>query len=218
MYKKFFKRFFDIVVSLIALPFVGVVVLIMTPFIYFEDKGPVFYNATRRGKDGKNFTMFKLRSMYVNSPNLRNADGSTFNSDKDPRVTKIGRFMRKTSVDELPQLLNVFLGQMSFVGPRPALPTTPYEQLSGNRKKRLMVRPGVTGYAQAYYRNSITQEEKFKYDCYYVDNVSFAMDVKILFKTVFSVLKRENIYVSTASAPTEKNAEQAEEKSPVETR
>ena len=202
MYKKFFKRFFDIVVSFCALPFVGLVILIMAPFIYFEDKGPVFYNATRRGRNGKNFTMFKLRSMYVNSPNLRNADGSTFNSDKDPRVTKIGRFMRKTSIDELPQILNVFLGHMSFVGPRPTLATKPYAELPEINKKRLEVRPGITGYAQAYYRNSIGQEEKFRHDCYYVDNVSFVMDVKVLLQTVKSVLKRENINTTT-EAPKE---------------
>ncbi len=204
MYKKFLKRFLDIVVSLIALPFVLLVVIVMAPLIYFEDKGPVFYNAPRRGKDGKEFKMFKLRSMYVNSPNLKNADGSTYNSDKDPRVTKIGRLMRKTSVDELPQILNVLIGDMSFIGPRPTLPTTPYDQLPDSSKKRLSIRPGITGYAQAYYRNSIGQQEKFHYDCIYVDNVSFLLDIKILIKTVTSVLKRENIYVSANSAPTEK--------------
>ena len=202
MYKKFFKRFIDIVLSLLATPFVLLVIAIMAPFIFFEDKGPVFYNATRRGMNGKNFKMFKLRSMYVNSPDLKNPDGSTFNSDKDPRVTKIGRFMRKTSVDELPQILNVLIGDMSFIGPRPTLANAPYESLSEDRKKRLQVRPGITGYAQAYYRNSITQDEKFKHDCYYVDNISFAMDVKILFKTVSSVLKHENINTTT-EAPKE---------------
>ena len=169
----------------------------MAPFIYFEDKGPVFYNAPRRGKDGKTFTMYKLRSMYVDSPNIKNSDGSTFNSANDPRVTKVGRFMRKTSVDELPQILNVFLGDMSFIGPRPTLATTPYDQLPEISKRRLGARPGITGYAQAYYRNSITQQEKFEQDCVYVDNVSFILDVKILIKTVFSVLKRENIYVTS---------------------
>lgn len=202
MYKKFFKRFLDIVLSLIALPFVLLVIVIMAPFIYLEDRGPVFYNATRRGRNGKTFKMFKLRSMYVNSPDLKNPDGSTFNSDKDPRVTKIGRIMRKTSVDELPQILNVLIGDMSFIGPRPTLAKTPYAELSEIRKKRLTVRPGITGYAQAYYRNSITQDEKFKHDCYYVDNVSFVLDVKILFQTVFSVLKRENINTTT-EAPKE---------------
>jgi len=202
MYKNFFKRAIDIVLSLIATPFVLLAIIIMAPFIYFEDKGPIFYNATRRGRNGKTFKMFKLRSMYVNAPDLKNPDGSTFNSDKDPRVTKIGRIMRKTSIDELPQILNVLIGDMSFIGPRPTLPTTPYEELPELRKKRLTVRPGITGYAQAYYRNSITQDEKFKHDCYYVDNVSFVLDVKILFQTVFSVLKRENINTTT-EAPKE---------------
>lgn len=202
MYKKFLKRAIDILLSLIALPFVLLVIIIMAPFIWLEDRGPIFYNAERRGKDGKTFKMFKLRSMYVNSPDLKNPDGSTFNSDKDPRVTKIGRIMRKTSVDELPQILNVLIGDMSFIGPRPTLAKTPYAELSEIRKKRLTVRPGITGYAQAYYRNSITQDEKFKHDCYYVDNMSFALDVKILFQTVFSVLKRENINTTT-EAPKE---------------
>ena len=202
MYKKFLKRAIDIVLSLIATPFVLLAIIIMAPFIYLEDRGPIFYNATRRGRNGKTFKMFKLRSMYVNSPDLKNPDGSTFNSDNDPRVTKIGRLMRKTSVDELPQILNVLIGDMSFIGPRPTLANTPYEELPENRKKRLQVRPGITGYAQAYYRNSITQEEKFKHDCYYVDNVSFVLDVKILFQTVFSVLKRENINTTT-EAPKE---------------
>lgn len=208
MYKKFFKRFLDILVSLIALPFVLLAVIILAPFIWLEDRGPVFYNATRRGRNGKNFKMFKLRSMYVNSPDLKNADGSTFNSARDPRVTKIGRIMRKTSVDELPQILNVFLGHMSFIGPRPTLATTPYEQLPDISKKRLGVRPGITGYAQAYYRNSITQQEKFQHDCYYAEHISFMLDMKILLQTVKSVLKRENIYVSQEAKP-EQDAEEA---------
>lgn len=203
MYKKFLKRFLDILVSLIALPFVLLAVILLAPFIWLEDKGPVFYNAPRRGKNGRTFKMFKLRSMYVNSPNLKNADGSTFNSAKDPRVTKIGRIMRKTSLDELPQILNVLLGHMSFIGPRPTLVTCPYEELPENRKKSLQVRPGITGYAQAYYRNSITKQEKYEYDCYYADHISFGMDVKILLQTVKSVLKRENIYVSQEQKPVE---------------
>ena len=212
MYKKFFKRFLDILVSFIALPFVLLAVVIMAPFIWLEDRGPVFYNATRRGRNGKNFKMFKLRSMYVNAPDLKNSDGSTFNSDKDPRVTKVGRFMRKTSVDELPQILNVFLGHMSFIGPRPTLANKPYAELPEINKKRLRVRPGITGYAQAYYRNSITQQEKFEHDCYYVDHVSFVMDMKILLQTVKSVLKRENIYVSQESKPKEEAKETASTK------
>lgn len=193
MYRKFFKRFLDIVISLIALPFVGLVILIFAPVIWLTDKGPIFYNATRRGMNGRNFKMFKLRSMKVNSPVLKNADGSTYSGDDDPRVTKIGRIMRKLSIDELPQILNVLIGDMSFVGPRPTLANTPYEQLDENRKKRLTVRPGITGYSQAYFRNSITQEEKIINDCHYVDHVSFLFDVKILIQTVLSVVGSKNI-------------------------
>ena len=193
MYRKFGKRLLDIVISLIALPFVALVIVIFAPIIWLTDKGPVFYNATRRGMNGKNFKMFKLRSMKVNSPVLRNEDGSTYSGDDDPRVTKIGRIMRKLSIDELPQILNVLIGDMSFVGPRPTLANTPYEQLDENRKKRLTVRPGITGYSQAYFRNSITQEEKIINDCYYVDRVSFLFDVKILIQTVLSVVRSKNI-------------------------
>ena len=139
--------------------------------------------------------MFKLRSMYVNSPDLRNEDGSTFNSDNDPRVTPIGKILRKTSLDEFPQFLNVLLGDMSFVGPRPTLGNKQldYDSLEGDRKKRYSVKPGVTGYAQAYFRNSISKEEKYHYDAYYADNVSLFLDIKILFQTVISVIRHKNI-------------------------
>ncbi len=193
MYGKFVKRFLDILISLIALPFVGLVILIFAPIIYLTDRGPVFYNAPRCGMNGKTFKMFKLRSMKVNAPVLKNEDGSTYSGDDDPRVTKIGRIMRKLSIDELPQILNVLIGDMSFVGPRPTLATKNYEELDEVRKKRLTVRPGITGYSQAYFRNSITQEEKFANDCYYVDHISFLLDVKILFQTVKSVVCSKNI-------------------------
>lgn len=211
-----FKRFFDIVLSLIALPFVLLVILVFAPIIYFTDKGPVFYNAERLGYRGKVFKMYKLRSMKVNSPNLKNADGSTYNGANDPRVTKIGRFMRKTSIDEFPQFLNVLKGDMSFIGPRAHLTTNykGYELLDEPHKKRLDVRPGITGYSQAYYRNAATSQQKMENDVYYAENISLWLDIKILFKTVFSVLKRENIYVTEAStkgtAPVEATSKAAE--------
>lgn len=209
MYKHFFKRFFDIIISLIALPFVLLVVIIFAPIIYFTDKGPVFYNAPRLGKKGKVFKMYKLRSMKVNAPDIKNADGSTFNGENDPRVTKVGRFMRKTSIDELPQFLNVLKGDLSLIGPRAHLTTNykGYDVLDEKRKKRLEVRPGITGYSQAYFRNSITGEQKIENDVYYAENISFKLDVKILIQTVKSVLKRENIYVTpnvTEAKPEEK--------------
>ena len=195
MYTHFFKRLVDIFIGLCALPFVLLVIICCAPFIYFTDRGPIFYNATRAGKDYKPFKMFKLRSMYVNSPDLKNPDGSTFNSENDSRVTPIGRFMRKTSLDEIPQFLNILKGDISFIGPRPKLyvPEKYPNGLPEYMKKSFMVKPGVTGYAQAYFRNSITQEEKFKWDGYYAENLSFMMDVKIIFQTFYSVIARKNI-------------------------
>lgn len=195
MYRHFVKRVIDILGSLVLLPLVVLEVLILAPIIWLTDKGPVFYNATRAGKNYKPFKMFKLRSMYVNSPDLKNSDGSTFNSDNDPRVTPIGRFMRKTSLDEFPQFLNVLLGDMSFVGPRPKLfqGEDTYKNYSDDYKKSFEVKPGITGYSQAYYRNSITQDEKFHWDAFYVDHISFLADIKIVFQTVASVVTRKNI-------------------------
>lgn len=195
-YKKYIKRCLDFILALIILPFVLLLIIIIAPIIYISDPGPIFYRGLRRGIGGKSFKMFKFRSMYVNSPDIRNQDGSTFNGDNDPRVTKVGKFMRKTSIDEIPQLLNVLIGDMSFVGPRPTLASKSFDEVEMERRKRYDVRPGITGYAQAYYRNSISQKDKFIYDLYYVDHVSFLLDFRIILKTTLSVLKHENIYVS----------------------
>lgn len=195
MYERYVKRGIDFILALIILPFVLFVIVIMTPFILISDPGPIFYSGLRRGRNGMPFKMYKFRSMYVNSPDVRNLDGSTFNGHDDPRVTPIGRFMRKTSIDEIPQFLNVLIGDMSFVGPRPTLATKSFEEVEVERRKRYDVKPDITGYAQAYFRNSISQEDKFKYDLYYVDHVSFKLDLKILSQTMISVIKRENIYV-----------------------
>jgi lipopolysaccharide/colanic/teichoic acid biosynthesis glycosyltransferase len=194
MYKALIKPIFDIVFSLLALPLLLVTLLIIAPVIFFTDKGPIFYNSNRMGKNGKRFTMFKFRSMRTGAPDLRNADGSTFNNEDDHRVTKIGKFIRKTSIDELPQLINVLIGDMSLVGPRPILYSDRYHTFDGKWKQRLTVKPGVTGYAQAYFRNSICQEEKFTCDAWYVDNVSLWMDVKIVFRTFLLVISRENVF------------------------
>lgn len=195
MYRHFFKRILDLVGAMALLPLVLLVVMLLAPVIWLTDRGPVFYNAYRAGKGYKPFKMLKLRSMYVNSPDLKNPDGSTFNSEHDPRVTPIGRFMRKTSLDEFPQFLNILTGDMSFVGPRPKLwyAHKKLEEMDEVRQKSFSVKPGVTGYAQAYYRNSITQDEKFRWDAYYADNVSFMLDMKILWQTVLSVMARKNI-------------------------
>lgn len=193
IYRKYIKRLLDILCSLIALPFVAVIVLIAAIFIVIDDGFPVFYNANRIGKDRKEFRMFKLRSMKNNAPDLRMEDGSTYNAPDDPRQTRVGRFLRKTSVDELPQVLNVLLGHMSIVGPRPDLPDEAllYDEAEWHR---LDVRPGITGYSQAYFRNSIPTKEKYRNDLYYVEHLSFLLDVRIILRTALSVLKSESVY------------------------
>ena len=188
MYRNFFKRFFDIIFSLILTPAVLLVVVFTAPFIYFTDRGSIFYIAKRRGRNGKTFGMLKLRTMKTNAPEIRNPDGSVYTGKNDPRVTKVGRFLRRFSIDELPQILNVLKGDMSFIGPRPHLATSDYESLDDSRKLRLTVRPGITGYSQAYYRNSVDMNTKIEHDCYYAENVSLALDLKIIFKTVGTVL------------------------------
>lgn len=198
MYNKIWKRVLDIVLALAALPFVAIALAIFAPIIHFTDGGPVFYNASRLGKEGKPFKMYKLRSMFVNAPDIRNEDGSTYNGDDDPRVTPVGRFMRKTSIDELPQILNVLKGDMSWIGPRPD-PLDDMQIYTPHQKQKLKVRPGITGYSQAYFRNAIEQNQKFENDVTYAQNVSFLFDVKILLKTVQTVLCKDNVYNDTAT-------------------
>ena len=195
MYRKYGKRAFDLVFSLIGLPFFCLIYIIVAPIIYFEDKGCVFYKAPRRGLHGKIFQMYKFRSMKMNAPDLRNADNSTYNSPDDPRITKAGKFLRKTSLDETAQILNVLKGDMSFVGPRPVTVNKPLQEYDEKRKVRLMVKPGITGYTQAYFRNSIDQEKKLEYDAEYARKVTCLGDIKIIFKTIETVLLRKNIYI-----------------------
>lgn len=196
MYKNYIKRLLDIILAIIALPFLGIIAIFVGPAIYVEDRGTIFYKAKRRGLQGKVFDMYKFRSMKVNAPDLRNKDNSTFNSDQDPRVTKVGRLIRKTSVDELPQILNVLKGDMSWIGPRPSIPKegVTWDDFSDEQKKRLSIRPGITGYTAALYRNSISKEERRKQDNFYVDHASFWLDIKILFWTLKTVLLRKNIH------------------------
>jgi len=192
VYKHFIKRLLDIILSIIALPFLILIVIVIGTLIYLEDRGPVFYNGKRLGLNGKPFKMFKFRSMRVNAPDIRLEDGSTYNSDDDPRVTKIGRFIRKTSIDELPQLFNVLIGDMSWVGIRPD-PLDWLDKYTDAERIILTVKPGITGYNQAYYRNSADGELKLKNDVYYAKNISFLLDAKCFLKTIKTVIYRENI-------------------------
>lgn len=195
MYRKYFKRLIDVIIALLALPLWLMILMVFGPIIYFQDKGSIFYNAPRLGKNGKVFKMYKFRSMKLNAPDIRNSDGSTFNSEDDPRLTSIGKFIRKTSIDETPQLLNILKGDMSIVGPRPDLPEH-YDLYEANEKKKLEVRPGITGFNQAFFRNTIPWKERIKNDVYYVNNISIQFDFKIYIKTIVSVLKREDVFIN----------------------
>ncbi len=195
VYQLVVKRVIDIVICLMILPAVLLITLPIAIAIKAEDGGPVFYKSHRLGKGFKEFDMLKFRSMRVNAPDLRNDDGSTFNSKNDNRVTRIGRIIRETSLDELPQFFNVLMGQMSLVGPR-AGDVESKDTYEEDEKDKLLIRPGITGYTQAYYRNNLGVREKRLYDAWYAHNVSMLLDIKILFKTVATVLKRENVYTN----------------------
>lgn len=196
IYKKYIKRLIDLILAIIALPFVLIICLIFGILIYLEDRGDVFYIAKRRGINGSIFGMYKLRSMKMNAPDIRNKDNSTFNSSNDPRVTKIGKILRKTSIDELPQIFNILKGDMSWVGPRPITINRPLSEYDQKRIDRLKVRPGITGYSQAYFRNNISQEEKLQLDADYAQKISFLLDLKIVFKTIQIVLLQKNVYTN----------------------
>ncbi len=188
------KRTLDVIFGLAVLPLVAVATAFVGAAIKLDDRGPIFYRQERRGLKGRTFRMWKFRSMKVGAPDLRNPDRSTVAVSNDARITRVGRFLRKTSVDELPQFLNVLLGDMSVIGPRPNLTTRPLNELTGDELRRLDVRPGITGYNQAFYRNSSSIEERYRHDCYYIDHLTFGMDVRVVLATLSSVLKAKNVY------------------------
>lgn len=198
MYAKFFKRFFDFVLSLTALIVLSPILLILTIVGAIAMKGNPFFVQKRPGMINKKtgqeriISLIKFRTMT----NERDAEGKLLPDDK--RLNKYGKFLRSTSLDELPELINILVGQLSCCGPRPLM--VKYIKLyAPEQRRRHEVRPGLTGYAQAYGRNSLTWEEKFEKDVYYVDHISLWFDIKILFKTVAVVLKREGISSETSA-------------------
>ena len=186
-----FKRFFDIIVSLTALIILSPLFLIVAILIKLDSKGPVFFRHERIGKDGKPFYPFKFRTMVVGAINK----GLGYNVSKDDeRITRLGKFLRVFGIDELPQLINIVIGDMSLVGPRPTL-RYQVEQYNDYEKKRLMVLPGLAGWALVHGRNSLTWKERIDYDVWYVEHWSFWLDIKILFKTFnLIILKKEGVY------------------------
>jgi lipopolysaccharide/colanic/teichoic acid biosynthesis glycosyltransferase len=187
MYKHFFKRVLDVVLSGLALLCLSPILLVVTIWLHFANKGAgAFFTQERPGKGGKIFKIYKYKTMT----DERDANGNLL-PDAD-RLTKVGKFVRSTSIDELPQLWNVFIGDMSLIGPRPLL--VQYLPLySTEQERRHEVRPGITGWAQCHGRNNISWAEKFKLDVWYVDHVSFATDVKVIFTTIHKVLRRADI-------------------------
>lgn len=192
MYAKFFKRLLDFVLSLIAIIVLFPFLLIFTIIGAIVMKGNPFFTQKRPGKNEKIFDLIKFRTMT----NARDNAGNLLPDEK--RLTGYGEFLRKTSIDELPELINILKGDMSIVGPRPLL--VKYIPLYTEvQRRRHDVRPGLTGYAQAYGRNSLTWEDRFEKDVYYVDHISLLLDMKILFKTVSVVIKREGISSATSA-------------------
>lgn len=187
MYKHFFKRFFDFWIALIGLICISPILLVVTIWLHFANKGAgAFFLQERPGKDAKIFKIIKFKTMT----DERDADGNLLPNDK--RITKIGSLLRGSSIDELPQLFNVVKGDMALIGPRPLMPR--YLRLySPEQARRHEVRPGITGWAQVNGRNNISWTDKFKLDVWYVDHCSFMLDCKIIYKTIVGVIKRKDI-------------------------
>ena len=193
MYKNFFKRFLDFWISLIVLIIISPILLVITVWLHFANKGAgAFFFQERPGKDGKIFKVIKYKTMT----DERDAEGNLLPDEQ--RLTKVGKFVRSTSIDELPQLINVLKGDMALIGPRPLLPQ--YLPLySPEQARRHEVRPGISGWAQCHGRNSISWTEKFKLDVWYVDHVSLMTDLKVIFITIKNVLMRKDINSATAA-------------------
>ena len=194
------KRTIDIIGAGLGLILLSPIIAIVACAVKFTSKGPIFFSQKRVGKNGELFEMYKFRSMVVNAEELKEKleeqnemSGPMFKIKDDPRVTKVGKFIRKTSIDELPQLWNILKGDMSLVGPRPSLPKE-VEQFDNWMFKRLSVRPGLTCYWQVSGRNNIDFEDWMKLDVKYVDERNFWIDIKLIFKTVFVLFGDKNAH------------------------
>lgn len=186
MYKKYVKRMLDFLVALIGIIIASPVLLIVALLIKLDSKGPVIFKQQRLGVGGKPFEMYKFRSMVVGA---ESTGSKQYSYKDDPRVTKVGKIIRATSIDELPQLFNILKGEMSFVGPRPVLTYHPWpiEEYTEEQKRMFEMPPGITGWAQVNGRKAIEWNKRIKLNVWYVDNISFALDVKIFFITIIKV-------------------------------
>lgn len=212
-FQLFIKRAFDLTVSiLLLLCMIVIPVMIVIPIaIKLNSKGPAVFTQDRVGKDGKIFKIYKFRTMLIPEESFA-SDGRQL--EPKERITKVGRFLRKTSLDELMQIFNVINGTMSFVGPRPTLPYQ-VENYSKRQKKRMLMRPGVTGWAQVNGRNDLTWSEKIEYDIEYVENFNLWFDIRICFKTVAVVLKQDGIAFTKNDVITAKSTDASQNNEPV---
>ena len=203
MYRKFLKRLFDIAISLVIRIILSPILLILALLVKVESPGPVVFKQKRLGKDGKEFYIYKFRTMVVGAEK----DG-VYSDDRDPRVTKVGNILRKTSADELLQAVNILKGEMSFIGPRPPLTYHPWPlaEYTDEQKRMFSVRPGITGWAQVNGRKAVEWNRRIELNNWYVDNISFALDVKILFMTVFKVFTNADNENVGATVVTENEA------------
>ena len=185
MYRHFFKRFTDIIISLLGIVIGGIPMLIVALLVKLDSPGPVLFKQARLGKNGKQFHIYNFRAMCVGA---EKSGGYSDNQDK--RVTKVGKFIRATSLDELPQFFNIFKGDMSLIGPRPPLTYHPWplEDYTDFQRRMFEVRPGITGWAQVHGRKDVEWHHRIELSVWYVDHLSFWLDIKIMFKTVFKVL------------------------------
>lgn len=211
MYKAF-KRFCDIVISLLGLIILSPLMLVVAIAIKIESKGPVLFKQTRLGKGGREFQIYKFRSMCEGAENMGTGQ---YSFAGDMRVTKVGRFIRATSIDELPQFINILKGEMSLVGFRPPLTYHPWklEEYTDEQMRMFEVRPGITGWAQVHGRKHTEWHERISLNVYYVDHMSLLLDIKILFMTVFKVLKNEdneNVTVTVQGTAADINADAEE--------
>ncbi len=184
------KRLIDFWASLFGLILLFSLFLVIAVAIKLDSPGPVFFRQERVGKDGRVFKIFKFRTMVVNAEKM---GAGVFVEKEDPRITRVGKWLRNTSLDELPQLINVLRGEMSLVGPRPTLPYQ-VERYDERQRRRLLMSPGITGWAQVNGRNSLTWPEKVELDIWYVEHWSLWLDLKILWKTFFTMFKKEDLY------------------------
>ena len=194
----FLKRLFDIIFSAILLIVLSPILIILAIAIKIDSKGPVFFAHKRIGKNGKIIKLYKFRSMVINAeeliksftPEQMREYKENYKLTNDPRITKVGKFLRKTSLDELPQLINIINGDLSIIGPRPVV-ADELEKYGTNKDKFLSVTPGLTGYWAANGRSNTTYEQRMEMELYYIDNLSLKMDIKVFFKTILSVVKKE---------------------------